>query len=104
MDIKTEETPEQAKKRKFQAKVQKNQQDYNIKCAELGQARYRLEVLEWETNNTDRTITSLLQNLKEINEKAARYARVQTGTEADAEEQAPVAPTEGAPSEPATQS
>lgn len=74
MDIKTEETPEQAKKRKFQAKVQANQNEYNVRCAELGQAVYRAQVLEWESEHTERSITSLKSRLKEINEKAARYA------------------------------
>lgn len=75
MEAEQTETQEQAKERKFKEKAAKIQQEYNLKCAELGQATYKIEALGWEIEATERQMTATKQRLKELNEKAASMAK-----------------------------
>lgn len=77
---------EQTKEQKFQEKAAKLQQEYNVKCAELGQATYKVEALQWEIEATERQMTATKQRLKEINEQAARMAK--SGQESASEQAA----------------
>lgn len=68
------ETPEQVKARKHEQRKRELQTEYNMKCAELGQSVYRVRALNWEIEATERNITAIEGRLKELNEKAAKFA------------------------------
>lgn len=48
------------------------QRDYNIKCAELGQAIYKLHAIEAEVEATDKQVTQLKRELRYLNAEASR--------------------------------
>ncbi len=70
------------------------QRDYNIKCAELGQAVYKIAALEAEIEATEKQIEQTKRDLRYLNESAARLASKQQVTEAEV--------LEGVPSESAS--
>lgn len=68
-------TKEQLRAAKHQAKIQKTQQEYNVICAQLGQSTYKAEAMQWEIEAEERAQKAMKSRLKELNEKATKYAK-----------------------------
>jgi septal ring factor EnvC (AmiA/AmiB activator) len=66
--------------------MQEVQQDYNVACAELGQAVYKVAALESEIGSTERSIGLIKQRLKELNERAAKLSKAPEAAEATDEQ------------------
>lgn len=64
--------------------LQAIQTEYNVKCAELGQAIYRTKALEMEGRATEKQIDKLIRDIKKLNIEAAQAS----GKEVSQEEQA----------------
>jgi hypothetical protein len=52
--------------------IEEIQQEYNVKCAELGQATYRVRALELEIRATEKDIEKAIKRLKLLNLEAAQ--------------------------------
>lgn len=53
-------------------KLEEIQQEYNVLCAQLGQAVYRIEALEMEQRGAEKDAERLKRQLKKVNIEAAQ--------------------------------